>query len=93
MDEDQTQDDSNPQDPQGNQKQLGPNQDDQQAAAGDQDLADPDDVKHQQSKPPSVIGEEDISGDMPAEPADLDEELGKIGRKIDPEHPEPLGEE
>ena len=58
------------------------------------DLQDPDDVKHQQSKPPSVTGEEDtMSGDTPVEPADIDEEMGKIGEEPDPEHPKPLGEE
>ena len=57
-----------------------------------QDLVDPDDAKHQQSKPPSVTGEEDVSGDMPAEAADIDAELGKIGEEVDPEHPKPLGE-
>jgi len=51
-----------------------------------------DDLKHQQSKPPSVVGEEDISGDMPQEPADIDEELEKVGLKGDDEKgPKPLG--
>ena len=51
-----------------------------------------DDLKHQQSKPPSVIGEEDISGDMPAESPDIDEELQKVGLKGDDEEgPKPLG--
>ncbi|OGD92660.1 hypothetical protein A2697_02530 [Candidatus Curtissbacteria bacterium RIFCSPHIGHO2_01_FULL_41_44] len=51
-----------------------------------------DDLKHQQVKPPSVVGEEDISGDMPAEPADIDEELAKVGRQGDDEGPKPLGD-
>lgn len=40
-----------------------------------------DDLKHQQSKPPSVLGEENASsGDMAGgEPADIDEELAKVG--------------
>lgn len=58
-----------------------------------QDLIDPDDAKHQQSKPPSVTGEEDIAGDMTAEPADIDKEMERYGKKIDPEYPKPLGEE
>ena len=51
-----------------------------------------DDLKHQQSKPPSVVGEEDISGDMPVESPDIDEELQKVGLKGDDEEgPKPLG--
>ena len=51
-----------------------------------------DDQKHQATKPPSVVGEEDISGDMPQEPADIDEELEKVGLKGDDEEgPKPLG--
>ena len=70
------------------------NNTDQQTHSDNQDLQDPDDIKHQQSKPPSVTGEEDaFSGDMPQEPADIDEELEKIGKDVDPEHPTPLGEE
>lgn len=39
----------------------------------DQDLQDPDDIKHQMVKPPSVTGEEDaFSGDMPSESPDID---------------------
>ena len=51
-----------------------------------------DDQKHQDTKPPSVVGEEDISGDMPAESPDIDEELQKVGLKgDDDEGPKPLG--
>ncbi len=50
-----------------------------------------DDLKHQISKPPSVVGEEDISGDMPSEPHDIDEELGKVGLTGDDEGIKPLG--
>ena len=60
----------------------------------DKDIVDPDDVKHQQSKPPSVTGEEDVfSGDMPAEAADIDEELKKVGLHGDEEGIKPVGEE
>ena len=41
-----------------------------------------DDAKHQQSKPPSVTGEEDLfSGDVPVsgEDYDIDKELEKVG--------------
>lgn len=96
MDNDQTQDDTSKQDPQDDQSQvgLGKNPQDDKGNTGNQDLVDPDDAKHQQAKPPSVTGEEDISGDMPAESPDLDEEIEKTtGKKIDPERPEPLGEE
>jgi len=62
-----------------------------QAPQDDPDMMDPDDVRHQAAKPPSVTGEEDaMSGDMPAESPEIDEELEKVGKKIDPEHPEPL---
>lgn len=58
----------------------------------DQDLLAPDDVKHQQSKPPSVTGEEDaFSGDMPSESPNIDEELGKVGLSGDEEGVKPLG--
>ena len=50
-----------------------------------------DDLKHQQSKPPSVVGEEDISGDMPAESPDIDEELEKVGLSGDEKGVKPLG--
>lgn len=52
-----------------------------------------DDAKHQEAKPPSVSGEEDaFSGDMPAEPPDIDEELEKVGLKGDSEEGiKPLG--
>lgn len=52
-----------------------------------------DDAKHQKAKPPSVTGEEDaFSGDMPAEPPDIDEELEKVGLKGDDEEGiKPLG--
>lgn len=57
------------------------------------DIVDPDDTKHQQSKPPSVTGEENISGDMPVEPADIDEELKKVGLEGDEKGIKPLGED
>jgi len=50
-----------------------------------------DDLKHQVVKPPSVVGEEDISGDMPTESPDIDEELGKVGLSGDEEGIKPLG--
>lgn len=58
------------------------------------EIVDPDDLKHQQSKPPSVVGEENVfSGDAPAEPADIDEELHKAGLTHDTgdSPPPPLG--
>ena len=55
------------------------------------DVVDPHDLAHQQSKPPSVTGEEDtMSGDMPQEAADIDEELGKVGLSGDSESVKPL---
>lgn len=57
------------------------------------DDLDPEDQKHEDSKPPSVTGEEDISGDTPVESPDIDNEMAKFGEDIDPEHPTPLGEE
>lgn len=53
-----------------------------------------DDTKHQQAKPPSVTGEEDVfSGDATAsESPDIDEELEKVGLHGDEEeNPKPLG--
>ena len=51
-----------------------------------------DNVKHQASKPPSVLGEEDaFSGDAPAESQDIDEELKKVGLPSDEDGPKPLG--
>ena len=42
---------------------------------------------------PAVQGEKDsLSGDIPEESVNIDEEMGKIGKPLDPEHPEPLGE-
>ena len=58
------------------------------------DLVDPDDIKHQQSKPPSVTGEESPSGDMAGgEPMDIDEALGDVGLTGDDPNatPNPLG--
>jgi len=34
-----------------------------------------------------------FSGDMPEEPLDIADEMEKIGKDIDPEHPKPLGED
>lgn len=60
-----------------------------------QDLVDPDDVKHQQSKPPSVTGEENaFSGDATtSESPDIDKELEKVGLSGDNPNasPDPLG--
>lgn len=52
-----------------------------------------DDLKHQAAKPPAVLDEENVfSGHAPEEPADIDEELEKVGRKGDTdEDPRPLG--
>ena len=63
-------------------------------ANDDLDLGDPDDNKHKQTAPPSVLGEEDIfSGDMPqsGEGYDIDEELGKVGLAGDQDGMKPLG--
>lgn len=51
-----------------------------------------DDTKHQQSKPPSVTGEESSSGSTPAEPMDIDSALGDVGLQGDPQSatPDPL---
>lgn len=57
----------------------------------DRNAIDPDDLKHQQAKPPSITGEEDaFSGDMPSESPDIDEELGKVGLSGDEEGIKPL---
>lgn len=47
----------------------------------DQSDVSDDDLKHQQAKPPSVTGEEDVcSGDATtSESPDIDEELKKVG--------------
>ena len=52
-----------------------------------------DDAKHQQSKPPSVAGEEDVfSGDATtSESPDIDEEMEKVGLHGDEEGVKPLG--
>lgn len=59
-----------------------------------QDLTDIDDIKHQQAKPPSVVGEEDpFSGDATSsEAVDIDSELGKVGLSGDDSNstPDPL---
>ena len=66
-------------------------------------MQDPDDI-HQNdpgdddddddTESPSIQGAKDpLSGDAPEESADIDEEMGKIGKDIDPEHPKPLGED
>ena len=64
----------------------------------DKNLADDqsdDDLKHQQAKPPSVTGEEDVfSGDATSsESPDIDEELKKVGLSHDDDEgpPPPLG--
>lgn len=83
MDEDQNQiitDQNNPADPPG-----GNGQD------NSLDEVDPDDLKHQQAKPPSVLGEEDVSGTAPEEPMNIDEELQKFGLHGDDKGIKPLG--
>ena len=52
-----------------------------------------DDAKHQASKPPSVVGEENpFSGDATSsESPDIDEELEKVGLKGDENGVRPLG--
>ena len=63
-------------------------------------VQDPDDI-HQNdpgdsddTQSPAIQGEKDsLSSDVPEESADIDDEMGKIGKPIDPEHPEPLGED
>lgn len=52
-----------------------------------------DDAKHQASKPPSVLGEENpFSGDATSsESPDIDEELEKVGLKGDENGVRPLG--
>ena len=42
--------------------------------------------------PPVQTEKDSFSGDTPEESVDITEEMGKIGKDIDPEHPEPLGE-
>lgn len=77
-------------DPQDDQQQNDQNQ--PTPKTDDLDLVDPDDIKHQQSKPPSVIGEEDpFSGDATSsESPDIDEELGKVGLSGDEKGVKPL---
>ena len=54
---------------------------------------DTDKDSENDAESPSVQTEKDsFSGDMPEESVDITEEMGKIGKEIDPEHPEPLGE-
>ena len=64
-------------------------------------MEDPDDIHGDDTdgdstnavESPAVQGEKDsFSGDMPEESVDITEEMGKIGKDIDPEHPEPLSE-
>ncbi|OGD94818.1 hypothetical protein A3A48_01185 [Candidatus Curtissbacteria bacterium RIFCSPLOWO2_01_FULL_37_9] len=52
-----------------------------------------DDIKHEQAKPPSVTGEEDVfSGDATSsEAADIDDELNQVGLHGDEEGIKPLG--
>ncbi len=52
-----------------------------------------DDKKHEAVKSPSVKDEEDpMSGDMPADVADIDEERRKVGlNRGNSEDPQPLG--
>lgn len=58
------------------------------------DIVDPDDIKHQQAKSPAVLDEENtFLGQAPEEPADIDEELKKVGLEGDEEGIKPLGED
>ena len=65
-------------------------------------MEDPDDINQDDTdsenvnaaESPSVQGEKDSSPDsVPEESVDITDEMGKIGKDIDPEHPKPLGEE
>ncbi len=60
---------------------------------GTSNVGDDDDLKHQQAKPPSVVGEEDpFSGDATSsESPDIDVELEKVGLSGDEEGIKPLG--
>ena len=65
-------------------------------------MEDPDDIHRGDTdsdnvnvaeSPPVKEKEESFSGDdMPEESHDIDEEVGKIGKDINPEDPKPLGE-
>ena len=64
-------------------------------------MEDPDDINQDDTdseninsaESPAVQGEKDpFSGNMPEESHDIDEEMGKIGKDINPEDPKPLGE-
>jgi len=64
-------------------------------------MEDPDDINQDDTdsenanaaESPAVQGEKDpFSTDMPEETHDIDEEMGKIGKDINPEDPKPLGE-
>lgn len=49
--------------------------------------------KEEDTESPELQGEKDpFSGDMPEEPVDITDEMEKIGKDIDAEHPKPLGE-
>ena len=65
-------------------------------------MEDPDDINQDDTdsenanaaESPAVQGEKDpFSGDMPEESVDITDEMGKIGKNIDSEHPQPLGED
>lgn len=56
-----------------------------------------DDLKHEATKPPSVLADDDATGGSPAEPMDIDAALADVGLKGDKyddvdneEGPEPL---
>lgn len=57
------------------------------------DIVDADELKHNEAKSPSVLGEEDpFSGDATSsESPDIDEELEKVGLHGDEEGVKPLG--
>ena len=68
---------------------------DQEPTDQDLDLIDKEDKKHEEVKPPSVVGEEDpMSGDATSsESPDIDDELSKVGLTGDNDGIKPLGVE
>lgn len=65
-------------------------------------MEDPDDIHGDDAgsdnvnatESPAVQEETNLSSDdMPEESVNITDEMGKIGKDIDPEHPKPLGED
>ena len=62
-------------------------------------MQDPDDINvidpsgdDDTQSPQIQVKTDPLSDDIPEESADIDDEMEKIGKDIDPEHPKPLGE-